>query len=139
MTDRRLRDVGGTPGGMGDFLIGFAMSCVGGYLLSNQVTVVGSYWNFSGTNTFGITLIPMLIGIGLLFWNGRSLIGRLLTLAGALFILAGVIANLHIYFQPTSLFNTLVMLILNPLLFLTGAVGTVVGLLSGKQRYSQDK
>jgi hypothetical protein len=26
--------------------------------------------------------------------------------------LAGVIANMHIYFQPTSLFNTLVMLIL---------------------------
>jgi hypothetical protein len=120
MTDRRLRDVGGTPGGMGDFLIGFAMSCVGGYLLSNQVTVVGSYWSFSGTNTFGITLIPMLIGIGLLFWNGRSLIGRLLTLAGALFILAGVIANLHIYFQPTSLFNTLVMLIL-----LVGGLGLI--------------
>ena len=120
MTDRSLRDVGGTPGGMGDFLIGFAMSCVGGYLLSNQVTVVGSYWNFSGNNTFGITLIPMLIGIGLLFWNGRSLIGRLLTLAGALFILAGVIANLHIYFQPTSLFNTLVMLIL-----LVGGLGLI--------------
>ena len=31
---------------------------------------------------------------------------------GALFILAGVIANMHIYFRPTSLFNTLVMLIL---------------------------
>jgi hypothetical protein len=28
------------------------------------------------------------------------------------FILAGVIANMHIYFRPTSLFNTLVMLIL---------------------------
>jgi hypothetical protein len=120
MTDHRLSDVGGTPGGLGDFLIGFAMTCVGAYLLSNQVSVVGSYWSFSGTNTFGITLIPMLIGIGLLFWNGRSLIGRLLTLAGALFILAGVIANLHIYFQPTSLFNTLVMLIL-----LVGGLGLI--------------
>src|SRR5436309_10502641 len=29
-----------------------------------------------------------------------------------LFILAGVIANMSIYFRPTSLFNTLVMLIL---------------------------
>jgi hypothetical protein len=25
---------------------------------------------------------------------------------------AGVIANLHIYFQPTSLFNTIIMLVL---------------------------
>jgi hypothetical protein len=112
MPDHQLRDVGGTPGGLGHFLIGFAMACVGGYLLSNQVSVVGSYWSFYGTNTFGITLIPMLIGVAILFWGGRSLIGWLLTIAGALFILAGVIANMHIYFQPTSLFNTLVMLVL---------------------------
>src|SRR5213078_2899894 len=113
MTDHRMSDVGGTPGGLGDFLIGFAMSCVGGYLLSNQVSVVGSYWSFYGTSTFGITLIPMLIGIGMLFFNGRNLIG-------CLFILAGVIANMHIYFQPTTLFNTLVMLVL-----LVGGLGLI--------------
>jgi hypothetical protein len=120
MADRDLRDVGGTPGGLGDFLIGFAMACVGGYLLSNQVSVVGSYWSFYGTSTFGITLIPMLIGVGMLFFNGRNVIGWLLTVAGALFILAGVIANMHIYFQPTSLFNTLVMLVL-----LVGGLGLI--------------
>ncbi|MGH9723037.1 MAG: hypothetical protein ACRD8O_22735 [Bryobacteraceae bacterium] len=120
MADRSLSDVGGTPGGLGEFLIGFAMTCVGGYLLSNQVTVAGGYWSFSGANTFGITLLPMVIGIGLLFWNGRSVVGWLLTAAGALFILAGVIANLHIYFQPTSLFNTVVMLVL-----IFGGVGLV--------------
>src|SRR5712691_1713460 len=120
MTDNRLRDVGGTPGGLGDFVIGFAMTCVGGYLLSNQVMVVGSYWNFYGTNTFGVTLLPMLIGVGMLFWNGRSAIGWLLTAGGALFILAGVIANLHIYFQPASLFNTIVMLVL-----LVGGLGLI--------------
>ena len=120
MTDRNLSDVGGTPGGLGDFLIGFAMACIGGYLLSNQVSVVGSYWSFYGTSTFGITLIPMLIGIGMMFFNGRSVIGWLLTVAGALFILAGVIANMHIYFRPASLFNTLVMLIL-----LVGGLGLI--------------
>jgi hypothetical protein len=107
-----LTDVGGTPGGLGEFLIGFVMTCVGAYLLTNQVIVAGSYWNFYGANTFGITLLPMLFGIGMLFWNGRSVIGWLLTAAGALFILAGVIANLHIYFRPASLFDTIVMLIL---------------------------
>jgi hypothetical protein len=112
MADRSIGDVGGTPGGLGQFLIGLVMSCVGGYLLSNQVSVVGSYWSFWGTSSFGITLIPLLFGVGILFFNGKSTIGWFLTIAGALFILAGVIANLHIYFQPTSLFNTLVMLIL---------------------------
>ena len=112
MADRGLSDVGGTPGGLGEFLIGFVMICVGAYLLTNQVMVAGSYWNFGGANTFGITLIPMLIGIGLLFWNGRSIIGWLLTTGGALFIFAGVLANIHIYFRPTSLFNTVIMLVL---------------------------
>jgi hypothetical protein len=120
MTERGLSDVGGTPGGLGAFFLGFAMVCVGGYLLSNQVSVVGAYWSFYGGNTFGITLIPMLIGIGLLFYNGRSVIGWLLTVAGALFILAGVLANLHIYFQQTSLFNTIVMLVL-----LVGGLGLI--------------
>jgi len=105
---------------MGYFVMGFVMACVGGYFLAHQVSVVGSYWNFYGASSFGITLVPMLIGVGLLFWNGRSVVGWLLTVAGALFILAGVIANLHIYFQPTSLFNTLVMLIL-----LVGGLGLI--------------
>ena len=115
-----FRDAGGTPGGLGDFLIGFAMACVGAYLLTHQVSVVGSYWAFYGGSTFGITLLPMLFGIFLLFRNGRSVFGWLLTIAGALFILAGVIANMHIYFQPTSLFNTIVMLVL-----LAGGIGLI--------------
>src|SRR6266568_2160469 len=112
MENRSFSDVGGTPGGLGHFLIGIIMSCLGGYFLANQVSVVGSFWSFFGANTFGITLVPMLLGVGFLFWNGRSLAGWIVTAAGALFILAGVIANMHIYFRATSLFNTLVMLIL---------------------------
>jgi hypothetical protein len=120
MADRSFTDVGGTPGGLRHFLLGFIMACVGGYLLCNQVMVMGSYWSFYGANTFGITLLPMLFGIGILFWNGRSIIGWLLTLGGALFIIAGVIANLHIYFRPASLFETLVMLTL-----LVGGLGLI--------------
>ena len=112
MENRSISDVGGTPGGLGHFVLGFIITCLGGYFLANQVSVVGSYWSFYGASTFGITLVPLLLGIGLLFWNGRSLIGWPLTVAGALFILAGVLANIQIYFRPTSLFNTLVMLVL---------------------------
>jgi hypothetical protein len=120
MTDRRFSDVGGTPGGLTHFVLGFVMACAGAYLLADRVTVFGGYWNFYGGNSFGVTLVPMLIGVGLLFWNGRNIAGWLLTCAGAIFILAGVIANMHIYFQPTSLFNTIVMLVL-----LVGGLGFV--------------
>jgi len=120
MENRAFSDVGGTTGGLGEFLLGFVMTCVGGYLITNQVKVVGSYWSFYGANTFGITLLPMLFGVAIVFWNGRSTIGWVLTAAGALFILAGVIANMHIFFQPASLFETLVMLVL-----LVGGLGLV--------------
>ncbi|MGD0096976.1 MAG: hypothetical protein ABSB60_10805 [Terracidiphilus sp.] len=112
MDNRTLRDAGGTPGGLGHFVLGFIMTCIGGYLLINQVVVMGSFWNFYGESTFGITLIPMLFGIGLIFWRGRSILGWVLTIGGALFILAGILANLHIFFRPTSLFNTIVILVL---------------------------
>jgi len=120
MADQSYRDVGGTSGGLGDFLLGFVMACIGAYLLTNQVSVVGSYWSFYGGSTFGLTLLPMLFGIFLLFRSGRSPVGWILTVAGAVFILAGVIANMHIYFQPTSLFNTIVMLVL-----LVGGLGLI--------------
>src|SRR5690349_13201727 len=120
MDNGSMSDVGETPGGLGEFILGFIMTCVGGYLISNQVTVMGSYWSFWGANSFGVTLIPLLFGVGILFFNGKNMIGWLLTIAGALFILAGVLANMHIYFQPTSLFNTLVMLVL-----LVGGVGLI--------------
>jgi hypothetical protein len=120
MNERRMADVGGTPGGLGHFVLGLAMVCIGGYLLTNQVLVVGSYWSFYGGNTFGITLLPLLFGVAILFWNGRSIIGWLLTAAGGLFILAGVIDNMHIYFQAATLFHTLVMLVL-----LVGGLGLI--------------
>jgi hypothetical protein len=119
-TKRSLSDVGGTSGGLGEFLLGFVMACAGGYLLTQRVVVTSSFWSLWGTSSFGLTLVPMLFGVGLLFFNGRSFVGWLLTIGGGVFILAGVIMNLHVFFQPTSLFNTILMLVL-----LAGGIGLV--------------
>jgi multisubunit Na+/H+ antiporter MnhF subunit len=120
-----IQNVGGTPGGMRTFLLGLIMAIVGGYLLFQQVTVHGGYWHWSGLGgsgrSFGITLLPLLFGIGILFVNGRSFIGRLLTFGGALVIVAGIIANLDIQFRQTSLWNTMIMLVL-----LVGGIGLIV-------------
>jgi hypothetical protein len=110
MTEAQARGPGGTPGGVGEFLIGLAMVIGGGYLVLNQVVVVGGFWNLFGYSAFGLSLIPMLIGIGVLFFNGKSMLGWLLTAGGALIILLGVLVNMNIFFRPTSLFNTLLML-----------------------------
>jgi hypothetical protein len=120
-----MRNVGGSPGGMRTFFLGIVMVLIGGYLLFNQVQVAGNYWNWRGIGgygqSFGITLIPMLLGIGILFVNGKSFVGRFLAGGGLLLIVVGIIANLDIHFQRTSLFNTLVMLVC-----LVGGIGLVV-------------
>jgi hypothetical protein len=103
---------GGTRGGIGMFLFGLVLTIGGGYLIMNQVQVTSGYWQWFGTNTFGLTLIPLIIGIGLLFFNGRSVIGWLLAGGGAVIIFVGILANLTIYFRTTSLFNTILMLVL---------------------------
>jgi hypothetical protein len=120
MSDGRARGAGGTPGGIGTFLLGLGMVLAGGYLLMTHVIVTSGFWALFGPHTFGMTLIPLLFGIGLLFFSGRSVLGWLLTGGGIVFIVTGIIANLQVYFQPTTLFDTLVMLTL-----LAGGVGLV--------------
>ena len=104
------RGAGGTPGGVGTFFIGLTMAVVGGYLLLNQVQVTTSFWNFGRYGGFGPTLLPLLVGIAFLFYNGKSIVGWVLTGLGAAIILAGILMYMDIYFRQTSLFNTIVML-----------------------------
>ena len=118
--EKNVRGAGGTRGGVGEFLLGVGMAVAGAYLLTQRVTVTSGSWTLWGYNAFGLSLLPLLFGVGILFFNGKSVAGWLLTFAGVVIILAGVIMNLGIYFQPTSLFNTLVMLVL-----LAGGVGLV--------------
>ncbi len=104
------RGAGGTPGGLGEFFFGAGLAVAGGYLLLNQVTVTSGLWQLWGYNAFGLSLVPLILGIGILFYNGRSFVGWTLTGAGAVIILVGIIANLQIFFRPTSLFNTILIL-----------------------------
>jgi multisubunit Na+/H+ antiporter MnhF subunit len=112
---------GGTSGGVGAFLLGFVMMVAGGWLLLNQVTVSGGSWRMWGYNAFGLSLLPLMIGVAFLFFDGRSVAGWLLTLGGATIIVVGVLVNLEIWFRPASLFDTLLMLVL-----LSGGIGLVV-------------
>src|SRR5215471_14447817 len=111
-TSPTQRGAGGTPGGVGQFFLGLIMAAAGGYLILSQVQITTSYWNFGPYGGFGLTMLPLLIGIGFLFYNGKSIIGWLLTVAGSAFILAGVLMHMDIYFRQTTLFNTIVMLVL---------------------------
>jgi len=118
--ESRIRGAGGTPGGIGEFFLGLVMVVIGAYLITNRIVVVSSYWSFGGYSMFGLSLLPLIIGIGILFFNGKSILGWVLLFLGVVFIFAGVLMNLQIYFQSTSLFATIVMIVL-----LAGGVGLI--------------
>ena len=122
------RGAGGTPGGVPTFVIGFIMTVTGAYLLLNQIHVTSSFWwhrftLFGGVSVtpFGATLIPLLLGIGMIFFNGRSRIGWTLTILCILVVLIGIITNLQIYFAPTTFYVTLIIFIL-----FAGGLGLVI-------------
>lgn len=117
----QTRGAGGTPGGIGQFVGGVVMAAAGGYLLTNQVQVTTSYWQVWGQSAFGLTLVPLLVGVSILFFNGKSWAGWLLTIVGLTIMFAGILMHMDIYFRQTSLFNTLTMLVL-----LAGGIGLIV-------------
>ncbi|MDQ3648851.1 MAG: hypothetical protein M3458_00965 [Acidobacteriota bacterium] len=119
--ESKFRGAGGTPGGLGEFFIGLVMALIGAYMLTNRVTVTSSYYSWSGYNTFGLSLLPLIFGIGILFFNSKSIAGWVLLAIGVVIIFAGILLNLQIYFEPTTLFNTIMMLIL-----LVGGIGLVL-------------
>jgi hypothetical protein len=119
-SDTKFPGAGGTPGGVVEFFLGLAMAVAGGYLLTNQVVVTSSFWTMWGYNTFGLSLLPLMLGVGLLFFNGKSIPGWILLFVSVVIIFTGIIMNLQIYFQQTSLFNTIIMLVL-----LAGGIGLI--------------
>ena len=120
---------GGTPGGLGEFFIGLALSVAGAYWLTQQVQVTSGAWNIYGYNSFGLSLLPFLLGMVMLFANGKSFWGYTLVFMGAVIIFIGILMNMRIYFPPTSLFNTLMMLGL-----LAAGIGLVIKSLQPARR-----
>src|SRR3954468_4339414 len=81
------RGASGTPGGIGVFFLGLALVVVGGYLVLNQVQVTSSntffgLWGGSRSAGFGLTMLPLLAGIGFLFFDGKSKTGWFLSIGG---------------------------------------------------------
>ncbi len=117
------REPGGTSGGTTEFLIGMAMLVAGVYLFLDSVQVIsdfGSLFGF-GRGSFGLSLLPLFIGVALLFFDKGNKLGWLLAGGGLIIIFVGVLSRLTIYFRRQSLFDTLVMLVL-----IAGGIGLIV-------------
>ncbi len=114
-----MRGAGGTSGGLGEFFIGFIMLCGGMYLLLNAITVTSNFgfgMRMYGFGQFGVTsgmvLIPFMLGVGIIFYDSRNLIGWLLACGAMVALIFGVISSIHFRFRMMSAFDLIVILIL---------------------------
>ena len=118
-----MNGAGGTSGGIGQFFIGFIMMCSGFYMLLNSMSVVSNFG--LGTRLFGMSafgsaygitsgmiMIPFMFGVGFIFYNGKSIVGWLLSIGSIAALIIGVISSLRFGFKPMSAFDLIVILIL---------------------------
>jgi len=93
---------------------GLGLTAAGAYLIMQQVTVFsgnlfwGGFWGRMGGTPIGLSLLPLLIGIGLLVY-GKSALGWALTGLGALIVFLNILTSLQMVFRPTSLFEVVLM------------------------------
>lgn len=123
-----LKGAGGTNGGIGQFFIGLIMIIAGGYLFLNAIHVRHAFhlgyrlYSFGTFNlTSGMVLIPFIFGIGLIFYNYKSILGWLLTVASLIMLGFGIISSLQFQLQDMSAFELITILVL-----LVGGMGLFI-------------
>lgn len=118
-----MRGAGGSDGGIGHFLIGFIMMCAGTYMLFQAINVSSTFGMRTGIYSYkilgemrtlntGMILIPFMLGIGIIFYNFKNLIGWLLVVGSLSAIIFGVIASLNIHMRTMTLFELVTILVL---------------------------
>lgn len=119
-----MKGAGGTSGGIGQFFIGVVMMCGGLYLLLNSIRVTShfglgmrlyGFGAFGGSYgiTSGMVMIPFMIGIGMVFYNARNIIGWLLSGLSIVALVFGVISSIHFRMRSMSAFDLITILVLS--------------------------
>lgn len=116
-----VKGAGGSPGGVGGFFLGSGMLVGGGYLLLNSIMVTSNFgmgrrlYSY-GSGQYGITsgmvLIPFLIGIVLVFRDGRSKAGWALSSGSVVALVFGVLSSIHFRMRHMTAFELLTVLVL---------------------------
>lgn len=115
-----FQGAGGTSGGLGGFLLGLAMMVGGFYLLLSSIIVRTRFglgmqlYAFGGFSVpSGLLLIPLIIGIGFIFYDGSSWIGWALTIGSLIALVVGVLAAVDISLRAITAFELIIILVLS--------------------------
>ena len=120
-----IEGAGGTRGGVGRFFIGLIMMVAGGYLFFDAIRVTHNFhfgyaiYSFGAFRmTTGMTLIPLVFGLGFIFYNSRNPIGWALSVASLVMLGFGVISTIQFRLRSMSAFELIMIFIL-----LMGGIG----------------
>jgi len=94
------------------FFVGLLLLGAGLYMISNQVSVSSSFGWFrvGGVSIpFGMTTVPLIIGIIWMFVKPDSVIPKIVIVLGVLFILVSIIMSVRLYFARTTLYEYILM------------------------------
>ncbi len=123
---------------MNRFILGFILFVGGLYLLLQAIQVNfgfgygNSLYHIRGYNiTSGYILILFMLGVGMLFFNGKNKLGWLITTGSLVALIFGVIANVRLSLQFLSAFDLILILGM-----LAGGLGLLLSsFVSNRKRY----
>ena len=107
-----------------EFYMGILLIVAGLFFLLSKAVVRSGFYGFSlgGLSiSTGLVVIPLMLGIIWLVNNPKSILARLITIAGSIFIVGSIIINIRITFTTTSMFDYLIMMLL-----IAGGIGLML-------------
>jgi len=109
---RDQEDFGSAARSLIYFIVGMALIAVGLFMIFQNTKITT---NFSLISIFGYTpptgviILPLLIGVAMLFFNSRSILGWIITIFGIVSIVLGLIMSLRMSFGTITLYEGLIM------------------------------
>ena len=84
------------------------------FILNKTIVSSGFYaWRIGSFNvSSGLVIVPLLVGIIWLFYNPKSILAKIISILGAIFIIASIIMWINISFTRTTLFDFVIMIVL---------------------------
>lgn len=114
-----MNGAGGTDGGIGKFILGIIMFVTGGYLLLNSIYVQNDFsWSYAIYRvgpvplTSGFIMLPFMLGIGMVFYNYKNIIGWILAVGSVGLLIIGVITSVHFTLRQMTAWELLLILVL---------------------------
>jgi len=92
------------------FIVGMALIAGGLFMIFQNTKISLSLMSIFGyTPPTGVIILPLLIGVAMLFFNSRSILGWIITIFGIVSIVLGLIMSLRMSFGVITLYDGLIM------------------------------